>query len=120
MTATAIYSTMQGILAALAGADYLALYYNRMENNCTDPAAVLRELRAFLYGSGCGAKLLAASFKNVGQVTAAFAHGAHGVTVDPGLVKTGLGMASTAGAVEAFRADFEAVHGMGATMGTLA
>ncbi|MEF1944732.1 transaldolase family protein, partial [Neisseria gonorrhoeae] len=32
ITATAIYTTFQGLLAIEAGADYLAPYYNRMEN----------------------------------------------------------------------------------------
>ena len=32
ITATAIYTVFQGLLAIEAGADYLAPYYNRMEN----------------------------------------------------------------------------------------
>ena len=48
ITATAIYSALQGILAILAGAKYIAVYYNRMENNCTDPNAVIREIRNFI------------------------------------------------------------------------
>ncbi|EPU36246.1 fructose-bisphosphate aldolase, partial [Streptococcus agalactiae MRI Z1-039] len=32
ITATAIYTSMQGLLAISAGADYLAPYFNRMEN----------------------------------------------------------------------------------------
>ena len=52
ITATAIYSTMQGILAVLSGASYIAVYYNRMENNCTEPLQVIREIRNFI--DGCG------------------------------------------------------------------
>ncbi|MFR9191336.1 MAG: transaldolase family protein [Anaerotruncus massiliensis (ex Togo et al. 2019)] len=63
VTATAIYSTMQGMLAVLAGAKYIAVYFNRMENNCTDPTRVIAEIRAFIDGSGSGAKILAASFR---------------------------------------------------------
>lgn len=75
ITATAIYSTMQGILAVLAGAHYIAVYYNRMENNCTEPEQVIEELRAFIDGSDSDALILAASFKNVAQVTRAYAAG---------------------------------------------
>ena len=37
ITATAIYTVFQGLLAIEAGADYLAPYYNRMENLNIDP-----------------------------------------------------------------------------------
>jgi len=42
ITATAIYTTFQGLLAIEAGADYLAPYYNRMENLNIDSDAVIR------------------------------------------------------------------------------
>lgn len=119
VTATAVYSTMQGILAALAGAKYIAVYYNRMENNCTDPCAVISELRGFLDGGGSGAKILAASFKNIAQVTGAYRSGAHSATVGVEIVSAALGMASIGGAVQGFTRDFEAVHGAGATMRTI-
>ncbi|WP_444658350.1 fructose-6-phosphate aldolase [Caproiciproducens sp. R2] len=119
ITATAIYSTLQGIMAALSGAKYIAVYYNRMENNCTDPNAVIREIRSFIDGSGSEAKILAASFKNVGQVTAAYASGAQSVTVGVDIIKSGLGMASIDSAVEEFAKDFEAIHGSGQTMETI-
>ncbi|MDF1494823.1 fructose-6-phosphate aldolase [Caproiciproducens sp. CPB-2] len=119
ITATAIYSTLQGIMAALSGAKYIAVYYNRMENNCTDPNAVIREIRSFIDGSGSEAKILAASFKNVGQVTAAYASGAQSVTVGVDIIKSGLGMASIDSAVEGFAKDFEAIHGSGQTMKTI-
>jgi transaldolase len=116
ITATAIYSTMQGILAALAGAKYLAVYVNRMENNCADPEKTIAELRDFLDGSGCQGKILAASFKNVAQITGAYAAGAHSVTVPPALIQSALGMASIQEAVAGFKQDFEAIHGENTTM----
>ncbi len=119
ITATAIYSTIQGILAVLAGAKYIAVYCNRMENNCTDPNAVIREIRGFIDGSGSTAKILAASFKNVGQVTAAYANGAQSVTVGADIIRAGLGMASIRDAVDAFAKDFEDIHGKGQTMQTI-
>jgi transaldolase len=118
VTATAVYTTMQGILAALAGAKYIAVYVNRMQNTCIDPWRVIRELRFFLDG-GSSAKILAASFHNVEQVTEAFTNGAHSVTVGPDVLKTALSAAPIAAAVAGFRADFEALHGSGSTMKTL-
>ncbi len=119
VTATAIYSTMQGILAVLAGAEYLAIYYNRMENNCTNPDQVISEIRSFIDGSGSNAKILGASFKNIGQVTSAFAAGAQCVTVDPAIIKQALNMSSVSDAVKAFTKDFETIHGIGKTMKTI-
>ena len=116
ITATAIYSTMQGMLAVLAGAKYVAVYYNRMENNCVDPNQVIREIRDFIDRSGSDAKVLGASFKNVCQVTSAYANGAQSVTVAPEIVDSALGMASIEGAVDAFTEDFESVYGKRATM----
>ena len=119
ITATAIYSTMQGILAVLAGAYYIAVYYNRMENNCTEPEQVIEEIRAFIDGSDADAMILAASFKNVAQVTRAYAAGAQSATVGCDVIKSALGMASIDGAVQGFKKDFEAVWGEGQTMSTL-
>lgn len=119
VTATAVYSTMQGMLAVLAGAKYIAVYFNRMENNCSDPAGTISELRSFIDGSGSDAKIVAASFKNIAQVTAAFAAGAHSATVGTDIINSSLGMASIDAAVAAFTKDFEAIHGAGATMKTI-
>lgn len=44
ITATAIYTVFQGLLAIEAGADYLAPYYNRMENLNIDSAQVIAQL----------------------------------------------------------------------------
>ena len=41
VTATAIYTKVQGLLAMEAGADFIAPYYNRMENMDIDPKAVI-------------------------------------------------------------------------------
>ena len=119
VTATAIYSTMQGILAVLAGAKYIAVYFNRMENNCSDPVSAIREIRDFIDGSGSDAKIVAASFKNIAQVTAAFAAGAHSATVGVDIIQNALSMASIDAAVLAFKKDFESVYGPGSSMLTV-
>ncbi|MFZ2185554.1 MAG: fructose-6-phosphate aldolase, partial [Streptococcus parauberis] len=72
ITATAIYTTFQGLLAIEAGADYLAPYYNRMENLNIDAEAVIGQLAEAIDRECSDSKILAASFKNVGQVNKAF------------------------------------------------
>ncbi len=116
VTATAIYSAMQGILAVLAGAKYIAVYYNRMQNNCVDADDAIAQIRHCIDENHSDAKILAASFKNVGQLTSAYAAGAQGATVPADIVRTALGMAAVGQAVDGFTADFEAVHGAGETM----
>lgn len=119
VTATAIYSSMQGILAVLAGAKYVAIYYNRMENNCTDADKVIKQIRSFIDESGSDSKILAASFKNIAEVVNAFANGAHSATVGYDIVKNALGMASIDFAVQSFTKDFEEIHGKGSNMATI-
>ena len=71
-TATAIYTKMQGFLAMEAGADYIAPYYNRMENMGIDAKDVVGSFAKMIRDYGYSTKILAASFKNMGQVNEAF------------------------------------------------
>lgn len=66
--ATAIYSTQQGFLAALCGADYLAPYVNRMDTMGGDGIAVVAELQQLIEINDLNCKVLPASFKNTLQV----------------------------------------------------
>jgi len=116
ITATSIYSTMQGILAVLAGAKYNAIYYNRMEDNNIDPQSVVTEIRQFINNSGLNTKILAASFKNVSQVVNALNNGAQSVTVPLSILTSAVGMASISKSVDDFKRDFETIHGTGSTM----
>ena len=90
-----------------------------MENNCIDPFVVISEIRSFLDGMNSRSKILAASFRNISQVTSAFASGAKGATVGAEIIRAALGMPSINAAIEAFMEDFEAIHGAGQTMMTI-
>lgn len=109
VTATAVYYTFQGLMAIHAGADYVAPYCNRMENNNIDFVQTIEELRMLIDRDGYDAKILAASFKNVKQITAAIAAGAHCVTVQPALITTAMTSALVGDAVAAFTKDYELV-----------
>lgn len=104
ITATAIYTPFQGIMAAMAGAEYLAVYFNRIENLGGDPEAVIHAL------SGYG-KVLGASFKNSGQVVKAFAAGTEAVTLSPEVLESALSLATISDAIAAFHQDWADVHG---------
>ena len=112
VTATAIYTTMQGLLAVAAGVDYLAPYVNRMSNLDVDPFATIAALRADIDREGSDAKILAASFKNVQQVTAAVRAGAHAVTVSPELLAAALATTEVQHAVDTFARDWQDAFGV--------
>lgn len=111
VTATAIYSKMQGILAVAAGADYIAPYFNRMESLDIDTVSTIKSLSRFIDKHGADCKVMAASFKNVAQVSAAFEAGAQAVTVPPGLLRAALNTADVSAAVKMFAQDWMDVFG---------
>lgn len=110
ITATAIYSTFQGLLAIEAGADYLAPYYNRMENLNIDPEQVIGQLAEAIDRECSDSKILAASFKNVAQVNKAFALGAQAITAGPDVFQAGFAMPSIQKAIDDFAKDWESIH----------
>ena len=111
ITATAIYTTFQGILAMLSGARYLAVYYNRMLNIDIDAAKVIKELSGLLWANTTKTQVLAASFKNINEITTAYACGASCCTVPSHLLATALSMPSITQAVDEFSKHWEDVYG---------
>lgn len=119
VTATGIYSTLQGYLAIMAGAKYVAIYYSRMQNINVYASDVVKDLSEFINKNGYNCKLMAASFHEVSQLTKAFACGAHSATVSLAVLKKGMSMPSIHEAIEDFNADWEAIHGEGSTLLTI-
>lgn len=111
VTATAIYSKTQGILAIAAGANYIAPYFNRMESLDIDTVATIKSLARFIDRHGASCKIMAASFKNVAQVSAAFEAGAQAVTLAPQLLRAALGASEVTQAVNAFANDWHDTFG---------
>ena len=110
VTATAIYSKIQGFMAIMAGADYIAPYRNRMENLDVNFAEAISAFRNGIEENHANCKILAASFKNIAQVNKALLAGAHTVTVPPQLLHSTFQMASVQKAIDDFRADWESVQ----------
>jgi TalC/MipB family fructose-6-phosphate aldolase len=111
ITATVIYTKIQGFLAMEAGADYLAPYYNRMETENMDPDGVISALAEQIKRGGYGTKILAASFHRIGQVYAAAAMGAQAFTLQPALYSEALAIPVVEAAVSDFGRDWEALFG---------
>ncbi|MFA9397610.1 MAG: fructose-6-phosphate aldolase [Clostridiaceae bacterium] len=111
VTATAIYSKTQGFLAMEAGADFIAPYYNRMENLGIDSEDVIASFAQMINQYGYSTKILAASFKNIAQVDKAFLAGSQTATLDPAILEAVMGMPSIQKAVVDFTNDWESIYG---------
>lgn len=119
VTATAIYTAAQAYLAAQAGADYVAPYVNRIYDTGADGVEVTRQIQTLLRAGGYRTKVLAASFKNVSQVTALATAGIDAATVQPDVIEKMIGNPTADAAVMVFRQDFEGLVGKGKTMADL-
>lgn len=111
VTATAVYSKQQAFMALEAGADTIAPYYNRMENMSIDPEEVIASIAQMIACYGYQTEILAASFKNAGQVDKAFLAGAQTATMDPSIMSAALGLAHITDAVDTFDKDWKSVYG---------
>lgn len=111
ITATAIYTEAQGLLAMEAGADFIAPYFNRMENMNIDPRKIIKTFAEIIEKYNYSTKILAASFKNIGQVNDAFVYGAQTATLAPEILVDALKMPAIQKAVDDFDADWESVFG---------
>ncbi|SJZ86639.1 fructose-6-phosphate aldolase, TalC/MipB family [Pilibacter termitis] len=116
VTATAIYTQIQGLLAIAAGADYIAPYYNRMENLNISPNAVISSLAEEIARGNAKTKILGASYKNITQINDSIDCGSHAVTVGSDVVEQFFAHPSITKAVDDFTSDFEEIHGAGKTM----
>ena len=111
VTVTAIFTPAQALMAAMAGASFVAPYANRLDNILGDGCAVVAETVELLknYGSSC--KVLAASFKNAEQVHKCEMAGCHSVTVSDGILTTLLTHPMTDAAIADFEKDWKSVYG---------
>lgn len=119
VTATAIYSKFQGYLAILAGADYLAPYYNRMLNMNIDANGVIRALAEEIHQKKSSTEILAASFHNINQVTCAIESGAQNVTLSPSILESGIYFPALTQTVADFTRDWESIYGSKTTINSL-
>lgn len=116
ITGTAIYNQMQGYLAGLAGADYVAPYVNRIDNLGYNGVQVAKDIHDMLQREGLSTQLLAASFKNSQQVLELAKYGLGASTIAPDVIEGLIKVDAAALAVDVFTKDFEELCGEGKTM----
>lgn len=85
VTATAVFTPQQALLAATSGADYVAPYVNRLDSITSDGVRVVEETINLFTLTGIKSVVLAASFKNAEQVHRAMLAGCQTATIAPEL-----------------------------------
>lgn len=78
---TAVYGAAQGLLAALAGAEYVAPYVNRVDAQGGDGIQTVTDLQTLLTMHAPHAKVLAASFKTPRQALDCLLAGCESITL---------------------------------------
>lgn len=111
VTVTAIFTQQQALLAAKAGADFVAPYVNRLDNIVSDGERVVSEIVDIFHTHDVHTKVLAASFKNVEQIHKIIIAGSDAVTVTPELFEKLAYHPLTLYAMDDFEKDWETVYG---------
>ncbi|MBV8043443.1 fructose-6-phosphate aldolase [Pluralibacter sp.] len=108
---TAVYSAAQGLLAALAGADYVAPYVNRVDAQGGDGIRMVQELQTLLELHAPHSKVLAASFKTPRQALDCLLAGCEAITLPLDVAQQMLGTPAVESAIEKFEQDWKNAFG---------
>lgn len=111
VTMTAIFTPAQALIAAKAGASFVAPYVNRLDNIIGDGTEVVAQIVELLENYSLDCKVLAASFKNAEQVHKCALYGCHSVTVSADIMKTLISHPMTDAAIDGFEKDWKRVYG---------
>lgn len=109
--ATVIYHPEQALMAALAGANYVAPYLGRLEKMGGDPWKILKRIMHMFQTYQVKTKILGASLQSIEHVLQCADVGIYGVTVKDELFEKLIGNASlTLKSVEQFANDWKNVN----------
>ncbi len=111
VTMTAIFTPAQALMAAKAGAAFVAPYVNRLDNITGDGVRVVEDIVQLFFNYGLDCQVLAASFKNAEQVHKCALAGCHSVTVSLDVLSSLIKHPLTDVAVDQFTADWKGVYG---------
>lgn len=104
---TAVYSLAQAYAAAMAGAEWLIPYFDRMRRSGADAATIIRQMRETIHGQEMpsNTRLLAASLKSPAQVAEVLLAGADDITVPPEVLRAMAEDPSSEAAIAQFARD---------------
>ena len=110
VTATAIFTQQQALVAARAGADWVAPYVNRLDNISSHGIEVVGYIVDSIAHYGLNTKVLAASFKTVDQIHRVSLVGSHAATVSYEILERLRSHPMTDTSVETFEKDAEGLY----------
>ncbi len=110
--ATTVYTAFQALIAAMAGAKYVAPYVNRIDNLSGNGVRVVEEIAQLfkIYDLPC--EILAASFKNLQQVHDVCLAGSETVTVAPEIIEKMIAFPTTPTDVADFKNQWTTLYGV--------
>lgn len=111
VTMTAIFTEAQALIAAKAGASFVAPYVNRLDNILGDGVEVVAETVKILKNYGLDCRVLAASFKNAEQVHKCSFFGCQSATVTSSIMKSLISHPMTDAAIRGFEKDWRKLYG---------
>lgn len=115
VTATAVCTQQQALMAACAGADFVAPYVNRSDDVNNNAIHLVSEIATLFKMDGLNTRILSASFKNVRQVHEVMMNGSHAVTIGGDLMDKLVTNALTDWSIDQFNRDWAGVYGEGKT-----
>jgi fructose-6-phosphate aldolase 2 len=110
VTATAIFTQQQALVAMKAGADFVAPYVSRLDNISSHGIEVVGDIVENIALYGLNGKVLAASFKTVDQIYRTSMVGAHSATISPELLHQLIKHPMTDISVNQFEIDAEGLY----------
>lgn len=99
---TVVHSTMQGFMAAKAGADYVAPYITHIDNLGGDGVLSVEEMLSIFEKADYKCKILGASFRTVDQIKRLAEIGCDAVTITPEMYDMLIEHASTNESMDKF------------------
>ncbi|MBW8325165.1 MAG: fructose-6-phosphate aldolase [Prolixibacteraceae bacterium] len=110
VTATAIFTQQQALVAMKAGADFVAPYVSRLDNISSHGIEVVGDIVENIALYNLNGKVLAASFKTVDQIYRTSMAGAHSATISPELLHQLIKHPMTDISVKQFELDSEGLY----------
>ncbi|WP_172731497.1 fructose-6-phosphate aldolase [Pluralibacter gergoviae] len=108
---TAVYGAAQGLMAALAGAEYVAPYVNRIDAQGGSGIRSVEELQQLLALHAPQAKVLAASFKTPRQALDCLLASCQAITLPLDVAQQMIASPAVDAAVEKFAVEWEGAFG---------
>lgn len=107
---TAVTTTAQAYTAAMARADFVIPYFNRLQRSGVDASQRIAEMAALLHKQHLPTRILAASIKSPSEAVSALTAGAHDITAAPQVLLDMVTDPHTDEAIKKFAQDWQELH----------